>query len=688
MRASAASRARRSPAPARTNVARRIDDLRRAIRHHDRLYYVLDRPEISDAEYDRLFRELTRLEAGHPELVRPDSPTQRVSGGPAPEFASMRHAAPMLSLDSSSDDADVRRFVASVRRISNDIQLLLEPKLDGLSIELVYEHGRLTYAVTRGDGVEGEDVTANARTIRTIPLRLVDVRHVPHYVSIRGEALMPLADFQALNRTLLERGEEPFANPRNAAAGSLRQLDPRITAERPLRFLGYEILAATELSFSTDSEVLTALQAWGLGTPEHVLASARVAEIAAYHSALGERRDALDYEIDGAVIKVDRLDLRRRIGATSHHPRWAMAYKFPPRASTTHVDGIAVQVGRTGVLTPVALLRPVDVGGVTVSRATLHNREELARRDIRVGDRVRVHRAGDVIPEIAERLTTPGARRGRRFAMPARCPACGTRLVEEGPFTRCPNRFGCPSQLKRTLQHLASEEAFDIPGIGEATAAGLVDHGLVRKAADLFRLTANDFLHLDGFADRSASKLAQAIAQRRTIELHRFLFALGIPGIGATAARDIAERIPSLDALRIASAASLRKQAHLGPRTADQVSRFFHDAATRRTVDDLLDAGVMVTRPHAAHVGVLAGKRFVFTGTLPSLPRARAGELVEQRGGRIGTSVSRDTDYVVAGDRPGTTLADAHRLGVRVIGEREFLRLVPNGEPSGAAVQR
>ena len=647
---------------------------------------MLDRPQISDTEYDRMFHELERLEAAHPELATPDSPTQRVAGRPSTEFPTVRHATPLLSLDSTTDEAEIRRFIAGIHRLDENVQLLLEPKLDGVSMEIVYEHGSLTRAVTRGDGTQGEDVTPNARTIRSIPLQLSITRRPPPSVSIRGEVLMPLAGFQSVNRRLLERGDEPFANPRNAAAGSLRQLDPRVTADRSLRFLAYEILACSGCTFVTDAEVLEALRRWGLRTPEYERASDAEA-LVAYHVRMAEQRESLDYEIDGVVGKVNQLELRSRLGATSHHPRWAVAYKFAPRASITRVDGIAVQVGRTGVLTPVALLRPVDVGGVTVSRATLHNREELARRDIRVGDRVRIQRAGDVIPEIAERLTTKAVRRGPRFSMPERCPACHARLMNEGPFTRCPNRLGCPSQLERTIQHMASETAFDIPGVGESTAAALVDHELVRRPADIFRLTKSDLLHLEGFAERSAAKLANAVAQRRRVPLERFLIALGIPSIGAAAARELAEHVPTLEALRDASIDTLCSVGKLGPHAAQEVHRFFHEADTRQIVDDLLDAGVRVERTHAHGTGGLAGKRFVFTGTLAKLSRAEAARLVEQHGGRVAESVSRHTDYVVAGEQPGEKLAHARELGVKVIDERELLRLVRSTTTSGPILE-
>lgn len=671
---------RRVSHPTRGRAAR-AEALRRVIRRHDRLYYVLDRPEISDDEYDRLYRELVDLERDYPELITPDSPTQRVAGEAATAFDTLPHAAPMRSLESTTNLDEVRRFVDSVHRDAPDVKLVLEPKLDGLSVEIVYENGRLTRALTRGDGMNGEDVTTNARTLHSVPLRLFDKPSPPHHLSIRGEVLMRVTDFQALNRHLLERGEEPFANPRNAAAGSLRQLDARVTATRPLIFLAYEVLASSDDSWRSDSEVLHALERWGLKRPEYAVHAATIDAVMSYHADMERRRETLPYEIDGIVLKIDDLDVRERLGATSHHPRWALAYKFAPRASITRVNGIALQVGRTGVVTPVALLQPVDVGGVTVSRATLHNREELARRDIRVGDRVRVQRAGDVIPEIAARLTTHGARRGRRFAMPDRCPACGARLIEDGPYTRCPNRFGCPSQLKRALQHLGSEAAFDIQGIGKRTAAALVDRGLVKVPGDLFRLTPRDFLHLDGFAERSATKLAKNIADRRLIDLSRLLVALGIPDIGVVAARKLAREIPSLDVLRHASIATLMKRGRLGPVAAEQVHRFFSEDETSRVLDSLLKAGVKVVTPRIARHHTLSGKQFVFTGALDSLSRAQAGALVVEGGGSVASSVGRHTDFVVAGERPGSKLARARVLRVPVIDEKAFLRLI-DGQPA------
>jgi DNA ligase (NAD+) len=651
--------------------------LRQQVRRNDYLYYVRDRPAISDDAYDALVLKLRKLEAAHPALVTPDSPTQRVSGTPSSAFETRRHAAPMISLDSTRASSDVARWDERMRgALGASLRYLLEPKLDGASMELVYERGRLVRGVTRGNGTEGEDVTANVRTIPSIPLTLrADERPVPRFISLRGEIMMGLGGFERLNKQLVQRDEEPFANPRNAAAGSLRQLDARITAQRPLRFIAYEIMAVDGAEFEDDTAVLETLRSWGLRTTDYTEIGRTMADIEAYHAAMAKRRDNLGYEIDGIVIKVTDLATRRRMGATGHHPRWALAYKFPPRVEVTRVEDITVQVGRTGLLTPVALLRPVEVGGVTVSRATLHNASEVRKRDIRVGDTVRVYRAGDVIPEVVERLPQRGARRHAPFRIPARCPACGTRVVRDGPMTYCPNRFGCPAQLKRSLQHFASEGALNVQGIGEETANALVDHELVHALPDLFRLTPRDLEQLEGFADKSARKLVDEIAAARKLNLHRFLYALGIPGIGSTVARDLAEQFGTLAALRKASIADLTKTPGLGATRAADVHAFFRDPRSRRVIDGLLKAGVEVTGEQRLR-GPLSGKRVVFTGALSSFTRPEAGKLVESIGGRVGESVGPNIDFVVVGASPGEKLDDARRYGVREMSERDFLALL------------
>jgi DNA ligase (NAD+) len=656
-----------------------VEELRREIQRHDYLYYVLDRPAISDTVYDRLFAELRDLEARHPELVTPDSPTQRVGGEPSPRFKIVAHSAPLQSLESTRDVSDVRRFIARAASAPPATSFILQPKLDGASLELVYERGMLARAITRGNGREGEDVTPNARTVTSIPLALRSAKSpLPRRLAVRGEIIMEYAAFRALNKRLVEAGEEPMANPRNAAAGALRQLDPRVTATRRLRFVAYEILAATGAAFASDANALEALRGWSIPTPKETRLARSVDEVLAYHRTMARQRDTMPYEIDGIVVKADDLARRSALGATSHHPRWAIAWKFAPRAQVTRVEEIVVQVGRTGVLTPVALLRPVDVSGVTVSRATLHNRADLEARDIRIGDTVRVHRAGDVIPEIVERLPSTG-RRHAPFRMPRRCPGCGSRIVEQGPLSLCQNRVSCPAQLTRTIRHFASEEGFDISGIGAETASALVRHELVRTPADLFRLRQRDLLALPGFAEVSSAKLFEGIQSARRIPLGRFLFALGLPAVGPATASLLATRLGTLDGLRNASRERLAGIAGLGAATAASLYRALREPQMRALIDTLLRRGVVVEEALPAHSGPLSGKRFVFTGELDRLTRNDAAARVEALGGVTQPRVTRATDYVVVGAEPGEKLATAQRLGVPLLSEQAFDRLVRRG---------
>ncbi|HEU4787713.1 MAG TPA: NAD-dependent DNA ligase LigA, partial [Gemmatimonadaceae bacterium] len=560
-------------------VAERAAELRDEIRRHDERYYVENRPTISDEAYDRLVAELRRIETRHPELVTPDSPTRRVAGRVAGAFASVRHAAPMLSLEATRDASDVAAFIKRVSGLPGGAELVLEPKLDGLSVEVVYTNGKLVAASTRGDGIEGEDVLANVRTIRSVPTSLRGGRgRAPRFVAIRGEMLMPRSAFTRMNRELAARGEEGFANPRNAAAGSLRQLDPAVTASRPLRLVAYEVLDSRGADWSSERDVLADLRHWGFTVPARVAFARTLDEVERYHRRVAELRDGLDYEIDGIVLKVGSLAARERLGSTSHHPRWALAYKFEPRGETTTVEDIVFQVGRTGVLTPVALLGPVDVGGVTVSRATLHNIDELHRRDVQIGDTVRVHRAGDVIPEIVERRR--GAHR-RAPSIPRRCPGCRAALTRDGPFLRCTNRWECPSQLVAAIVHLASDDAFCIQGLGGEVAQRLVDASLVRKLPDLFTLGASDLRTLPGFAERSAAKLAESVMRARRISLPAFLVALGIPGVGKASARALGEAFSTLDSLRDASAASIASVPDIGSIQAAAIHAYLRDRRTR-----------------------------------------------------------------------------------------------------------
>ncbi|HEX2163697.1 MAG TPA: NAD-dependent DNA ligase LigA [Thermoanaerobaculia bacterium] len=688
----------------REAAAARVEELREEIRRHDHLYYVEDRPAISDAAYDALYRELARLEEEHPDLVAADSPTQRVAGQPADAFPTVEHAAPMLSLDSDQDEATLRRFDERVRKaldgVVGEVAYVVEPKLDGLSIELVYEDGVLVRAATRGDGRRGEAITPNVRTIRSVPQRLRrpggGVPAPPRFLAVRGEALIRLPDFERVNEALLADGKEPFANARNAAAGSLRQLDPRIAASRRFVLEAYDVLAAAwdggdggAPPFATHWQLLDTLAAWGLKVNPTRRRVTSVDEVLDFHADLERRRDDLDFEIDGVVIKLDDLAARERLGATSRHPRWAFAFKFPPRKEITRVEAIAPSVGRTGVVTPVALLRPVELGGVTVSRATLHNREEVARKDVREGDWVRVQRAGDVIPQVIERLETDAHGqtydRGEPWRMPAACPSCDTPLVERGPFTVCPNSYGCPAQLVGRVVHLASRDALDVEGLGEETARLLVAQGLVERLPDVFDLTAEQLLPLPGFAEVSAGKLVAGIEKASTVELDRFLYGLGIPEVGVAVARDLARHFGTLANLRAAGAAALQEVPGVGPRMAEQIGAFFADERNARVLDDLL-AGRVTPIEHepspaalaaeAAAALPFAGKKLVFTGTLSAMTRRDAEELVARHGARATGSVSKSTDWLVAGEEAGSKLDKAQALGVTVLSEEEFLALL------------
>jgi DNA ligase (NAD+) len=575
----------------------RIAALRAQIRRHDHLYYVLDRPEISDAQYDELYAALLRLEAAHPELVTPDSPTQRVAGQPLTSLPEVRHLAPMLSLEAVTSDSDVARFLARFPGQS----LVAEPKLDGLSLEVVYENGRLARASTRGDGERGEVVTVNAKTIRSLPLVLAG-KGWPRLLAVRGEVVMPLATFQRLNRGLAAKGEAPFANPRNAAAGSIRQLDPRTCAARHLGVFFYDVLrrkGGGDAAPDTDWHQLESLRAWGLPVVPEARRVTTLEEARRYRRHLARRRRELAFETDGIVIKLDDLGARARLGATGRHPRWALAFKFEAREATTKVRDIVVQVGRTGVLTPVALLAPVSLGGVTVGRATLHNVGEVIRRDVRVGDTVRVARAGDVIPEILGVIPNASKRRGVAFRAPVRCPACDTAVVRDGPVARCPNGLRCSAQLRTVIQHFARE--LEIPGLGPQTIDRLIAAGLVRELADLFTLRAEAIAPLAGLGATSAANLVHAIEAAKRPELVRFLGALGIPGVGGQTTRRLAAHVRSLENLLSAQPAELAKIPGVGPHAAAAVTEFFARPANRRSLKACLARGLRPRGGPIAH---------------------------------------------------------------------------------------
>ena len=681
-------------------VRRRADRLRAEIRRHDHLYHVENRPEISDGAYDRLFRELQAIEEEFPHLLTPDSPTQRVGADPLSELPVVPHVVPMLSLDSSESEEDLRRFDERVRKaVDGPVEYLVEPKLDGSSLELVYVDGVLDRAVTRGNGVEGEGVTENARTIPSVPLRLRGGRDqfpIPSLLAVRGEVLMYLSSFEELNRGRVEGGLEPYANPRNAAAGALRQLDSRVTRTRPLEFFAFDILDVTwaasgtqdgqapatreGAALGTDEEAVEALRGWGLRLPDRTRKVADIDEAIAYHAEFARDRDELDYEIDGVVLKLNALAPRAALGSTSHHPRWAFAFKFAPRQEVTRLERITVQVGRTGKLTPLALLRPVEVGGVTVSRASLHNREELERKDVRAGDLVRIQRAGDVIPQVVERVEEPGRDRSEPFRMPEECPRCGAAVVEEGPFVVCSNRLGCPAQLERGIEHFVSRGGLDIEGLGSETVALLVGEGLVREPADLFDLTPDDLLKLEGFAETRSRKLAAAIQSARKTELARFIYGLGIPEVGATVARVLAAEFQSLDSFRKATAEALEEVEGIGPIMSEKITGFFNDDARAASVDALLSRGFELIAPPKRESGSRDGESVVFTGKLKTVTRSEAKKRVENRGDRVVSSVSSRTGYLVKGERPGSKADKAEKLGVTVLDEEAFLERYPDAE--------
>ena len=662
-------------------VKERHAKLKAQVRHHDYLYYVKDRPQISDAEYDRLFRELVELERNHPDLVTSDSPTQRVGAPPLDALGKVPHERPMLSLDSLTDRNDVLAFDQRMKReLETDyVEYVVEPKFDGLSVELVYGEGTFIRGSTRGDGSIGEDVSLNLRTIRSLPLQLRGEARPPAHVVVRGEVYMRLNDFHALNRRMTEGGGEAFANPRNAAAGSLRQLDSRITADRPLVVTCYEVMGMDRPAPASHWDELEELALWGLPIPALRRRCDTIGAVMDFHRDTEQQRDKLPYEIDGVVVKVNRRDCQEQLGEKSRSPRWAIAYKFAPRKEITVVEEIAVSVGRTGTLTPLALLRPVDVGGVTISRATLHNADEVMRKDIRVGDTVKVERAGDVIPAIAERVPVPGETRSAPFAMPAHCPVCGSAVAREGAYYYCTGQAACPAQLKGAIEHFASKSALNIEGLGEKTVAQLVDQGLVKDLADLYQLRLDQLLRLEGFAQRSSSLLLEALARSKTVSLERFLVGLGIRQVGQHIAKVLAQQFGSLDAIMSADRERFQSVKEIGPEISASLVSYFQEASNRHVVRRLREFGLSIAQtpvPAGGAAPPLAGKTFVFTGGLTELSRNEAAALAEQRGATVSSSVSRKTSYVVAGSDPGSKLEQARKLGVAILTEQEFLDLM------------
>jgi DNA ligase (NAD+) len=659
-------------------AAERVSQLRGDIAHHDQRYYVLDDPEITDAEYDALMRELLALEKAHPQLATADSPTRRVAGSPAERFRSVEHRQPMLSLANCFDEAGLVEFDERVHKVLGTAELTYdcEPKLDGLAVELVYVDGALAEGSTRGDGLVGEDVTANLRTQRSVPL-LLQTKTPPARLEVRGEVFLRKADFVRLNEKRERDGDPTFANPRNAAAGSLRQLDPSVTAGRRLSLFVYELGAWDGPRFATHQAKLSWLASLGLPVNPENRTVVGLQAVLSEHRALLERRHGLPYEVDGMVVKLDDEDARRRLGTVSRSPRWAVAFKFPAEEARTRVVSIEVNVGRTGALTPVAFLEPVQVGGVTVSRATLHNPGELERKDVRIGDQVFVRRAGDVIPEITKVVTSVRTGEERPYVFPSQCPVCGsaTLMDEDGAILRCTG-LACPAQLLGHLRHFASRGGMDIEGLGEKLCAQLVGSGLVKRQADLYRLSVETLSALERMGDKSAENLVAALERSRHPPLRRFLYALGIRHVGEATARTLAEAFPDVRKLYEASEEALMRVKDVGPEMARAISAFFHDAQNRENIEALLAAGVQPEPPTERAGGPFTGKTVVLTGTLAGMSREQAKEEVERRGGKVSGSVSRKTDFVVAGADAGSKLKKAQELGVRVLEEAGFLDLL------------
>ncbi len=664
---------------------KRILELRKIIEYHNRRYYQQDAPEISDAEYDRLMRELQELETLYPDNDLATSPTQRVGAAPLARFASFNHPQAMLSLANAFSVEEIRDFDLRIRRLTKADQMdyVAEPKLDGLAVNLIYENGLFIRGATRGDGTTGEDVTQNLKTISSLPLRIKEsVQHpTPEFIEIRGEVYMERRPFQMLNRRREEKGEEPFANPRNAAAGSLRQLDPKITARRPLNIFLYGIGSVRGLSSASHWEILETLLSWGFPVNPHIKQAPDISACLAYFEQMHSLRPGLPYEIDGVVLKVNDLSLQEILGNVSRSPRWALACKFPAEQVNTVIKDIIVQVGRMGTLTPVAVMEPVNVGGVMVSRATLHNEDEILKKDIRIGDTVVLQRAGDVIPEVVSVITARRTGQEKEFHMPRHCPECGSEIVrlKNEVAHRCIN-LSCPAQIKEHIRHFASRGAMDIEGLGEKVSAQLFDAGLIHDPADLYSLKEEQLLSLDRQAKKSVEKLLEALEHSKSPPLDKFIFALGIRHVGERTAKLLAGHFGSIENLMQAAAEDLTALHEIGPEIAQSIVEFFAEDKNRKVMEKFRGAGVAPRKKDASAALILQGKSFVFTGSLESMGRSEAKELVESMGGAVHSSVTGHTSYVVAGSDPGSKLAKARAQNIPVMSEKEFLNFV--GRPS------
>ena len=662
----------------RSEAKRRVEELRDLINYHNWRYHVLDDPEVADAEYDALMRELRSLEDEFPELITPDSPTQRVGGAPSELFAPARHRSPMLSLDNAFSWEELQAWGARVvRALGREADFYCELKIDGVAVALTYEDKRYAVGATRGDGYVGDDITANIRTIRSVPVTLRDPK-APLTLEVRGEVYLPVKAFERLNEQLTEQGNRPFANPRNAAAGSLRQKDPAVTASRPLRLWCHGVGVAEGRRFERHSESLDYVKSAGLPVSPETELLGTLEEVFKYCQKWQEHRHDVDYEIDGVVVKVDQIGLQEELGATSKAPRWAIAYKFPPEERTTLLKDIFVHTGRTGVVTPFAQLETVFVGGVNVTTATLHNEDEVKRKDVRPGDTVVVRRAGDVIPEVVGPVPSKRPKKARPWRFPKKCPSCKTELVRVGAYWRCPNRGSCPSQNIEWLFAFASRGAMDIDGLGYKTSFLLLDMGWVNDPADLYAITADQLAQLPGFKEKKITGLLNGIEASKDRPLWRLLVALNIPHVGSRTAEILADAFGSIDRLREASVEDLAEVEEIGPIVAQAVHDWFHDRGNRKLLDKLKKAGVrMADQPKKKQAdGPLAGRTIVLTGGLEAMSREEATRAAQDAGARVASSVSKKTDFVVAGTDPGSKYDRAVQVGVEIVDEKEFLKRI------------
>src|SRR3989338_3569563 len=669
------------------DIKKEIEKLREDINFHNYSYYVLDNPVISDAEYDKLMRQLEELEAKNPHLITPDSPTQRVGAKPLEKFGTITHTMPMLSLKNAFKFEEAKEFDERVKRLlspqpKEEIEYVAEPKIDGLAIELIYEDSRFTAGSTRGDGYTGEDVTQNLKTIKSIPMRLLKGQRargkgqeietanikIPSRLEVRGEVFLPLKAFEKINKDREKSGEPLFANPRNAAAGSLRQLDSRITASRPLDIFCYGVGVIGGVKFTTHWETMEALKTFGLKTNPLIKKCNGIEAVLEYHQEIEKKRDALPYEVDGIVIKVNDIEFQGRLGVITRSPRWALAYKFKPREETTKIKSIEVGVGRTGALTPVAIMEPVEVGGVTVEKATLHNQDEIDRKDVRVGDTVVVARAGDVIPEVVMVIKEKRTGKEKTFKIPEKCPLCNSKVERIGAIHFCTGGLSCPAQVKETIKHFVSKRAMDIDGLGDKHIEQFVDDGLIKDVADLYYLKKETLLKLERWAEKSADNLIDAIEKSKHPTLPRLIYVLGIRQVGEHMAHLVSDEFGALEAIMKADKERLLSVHDIGPETAESIYDFFQESHNIKVIEKLKKAGVIFPQMKKV-AGKLAGKTFIFTGALSSFSRDEAKELVEKQGGNTTSNISKTIDYVIAGAEPGSKYDDAKRLGLKIISE-------------------